>query len=279
MTITSVSHSITILPIEVVDKVLGCLDYGSLFWSVSLVCKEWRARPLVQDVISIYTNEKKACLKEGYPIDLINVLLKHSISIWRLPIAPTFGIEGLRYPDHVDIENMINSETWKPTSLLRYREPTERGLVVRIKCLASIKLKELEPIVPSCPYQYQNLTQFHEHRTPIQFYSEKNVFETELRPQKTDSRRASSGGLLFLTIFDQKQTFLCTNSWRLDTVAFMNYAYQLKGIKKEITSDKKLSQFMEEMVVGDGLFQIYAPPDQNAPPPAPTELLESLSKV
>lgn len=80
MSTSHISNSLKTIPSEVVDKIFGFLDYGSLFCSVSLVCSEWRAKPLIQKIICIYNDERKACLNEGYPLDLINSLLKHSIS-------------------------------------------------------------------------------------------------------------------------------------------------------------------------------------------------------
>ncbi|HEX4839335.1 MAG TPA: hypothetical protein VFU89_02700 [Rhabdochlamydiaceae bacterium] len=223
---------------------------------------------MVQDVISIYTKETKACVNEGYPLDLINTLLKHSISIWRLPVLPTIGYHGIYYRECIGLKHMVNPMTGEPTSLMRFKQPTDRefGLIMRIKCHALIKFKELGPMIPSDlhPDLYKH------HMWPVKFHSEQNVFETGISSLDSEP---SSGRILFFTIYQwNTPATVSTNHWSADKNAFMNYAYKLKGIDKRITCEKNLSECMEEMLVGDGLFQIYSPPDQNPPPPIPPKV-------
>ncbi|HEX2579903.1 MAG TPA: hypothetical protein VHK67_05845 [Rhabdochlamydiaceae bacterium] len=265
MSTGSVFNSSIGLPIEVVDKVFGFLEYDVLFWNVSVVCKEWRARPLVQDVISIYMKETQACLNAGYPLDLINSLLKHSIVIGRLPALPVVvGYPGTHYRDFIHIKDMVNPLTKKPTSLMRFKQPDHRefGLVMRIKCFALIKFKELVSIKSS---DFHSLLD----REALRCYPKRIAFETGMSPP--DSVDDHSERLLFLTVCEgSTSTTVSTNHWSDDDNAFMNYAYKLKGIDKQITREKSLSQCMEEMLIGDGLFQIYSPPDQISPPPITT---------
>ncbi|HEX4851745.1 MAG TPA: hypothetical protein VFV08_13095 [Puia sp.] len=212
--------------------------------------------------------EGKDCLSEGYPLDLINSLFKHSISICRLPVMPTINIQcGAHYGWLISTRDMVNPMTGKPTSLMRFKQPNDHefGLLMRIKCHALIKFKELEPIIPrDLPRSEYEYCMY-----PVNSYPEYNVFETGTSPPDTDEH--TPGRILFLTINElNRSTTISSNHWTSDKHTFMNYAYKLKGIDKQISQEKNLSQCVEEMLVGDGLFQIYSPPDQISPPPNTT---------